>query len=291
MNTRAQMKRNEELKEKRAKVQAERNKILQLEGEKQSWKTIAGAEIKLVSLEEKYKKMVIESRPRNIRIKMDVYEKQIKELNLLSIREKKSDNEIIPIDSDDGKKTEGNNQKDGDEITVMSDLTVKAMNSINQFNTTSTIRNENRETPKLESLGKTRNAEAKEKENTSKEIKKVPLEDNSKFSWGMQDDGATVMSNVTNETIETSGKGGKATTYASGENTQLNKGTKNKNNNNINEKEEKQNDDPKKIENEKVKTSETKDENVVAGKVDSIKENKDLENQNGKNVKAKGNTK
>lgn len=34
MNTRAQMKRNKELKEKRAKVQAERNKILQLEGKK-----------------------------------------------------------------------------------------------------------------------------------------------------------------------------------------------------------------------------------------------------------------
>ena len=81
MNTRAQIKRNEELKAKREKVAAEREEIVKIESKRPAWKTLKGVEEKLASLEIQYKKTVIESMRRKIRITMDVYEKRTKELS------------------------------------------------------------------------------------------------------------------------------------------------------------------------------------------------------------------
>ena len=104
INTRAQIKRNEELKEKREKVAAERNEIKKVEEKKVIWKTITGAEKKLVALEEQYRKTVIESKRRKIRITMDIYEKRIKELNINAVKKNETGKEIITIDDAVGNK-------------------------------------------------------------------------------------------------------------------------------------------------------------------------------------------
>ena len=95
--------------------------------EKKGWTNIKDAENKLVELEHKYKRAKNEITKVRIRKLIDIYEKQVKSINIKNSKAKKSRDktpkEMITIDEE---------EELGCDATVMSDVTVKTANNILQ---------------------------------------------------------------------------------------------------------------------------------------------------------------
>ena len=191
---------------------------------KKGWTNLADVENTLIDLERQYKRSKDTLTRKQMGRLIDVYEKQVKALNLIPMKtNKNTENDDSSISQIYTINEESENEKANDEATIMSDVTIKTNNSIitpvyvtptKSKKGTSKYRgslekenlnvvNNKKSTTVLESLGKTRksktNKQSKEKTNITTEKGSKSNEENKESSKIITQDDLTVMSKITVE--------------------------------------------------------------------------------------------
>ena len=197
---------------KRSKeTEHEKNDEKKMEGnenKKPGWMNIKDVEEKLVELEKQYKRAKDSKTKKKLSTLIDTYEKQAKALNLVTVQKKykrtSKDQENIYTILEEEEKDE-----DEDSVSVMSDITMKTVNSMHKSPIKETSLSKSREkvtkhsdknmhkyneasneketktAPVLESLGKTRKYRNKDSTKNTSNVNKITQDD------------ATIMSNLT----------------------------------------------------------------------------------------------
>lgn len=185
------------------------SEIEKAHNQKKGWTNIKDVENKLVELESQYKKAKNTNTKVRVRKLIDVYEKQVKALNIKNIKMQQSKTEKLVTMN-----TINEEEESDSEISVMSDVTAKTNNT--QLGYRSELKRNHKgereksktDTPLvLESLGKTRNAKpnknniaSTEKPNESEKENESPQENreiNRSYVQIVTQDDATVMSEIT----------------------------------------------------------------------------------------------